>query len=132
MFIVRGNTIKDVSYAHISSVESQVKRNWLVVLIGIAIIIGTIYAQQIDNPPTWATFGAWGRMMFSHGIFGVMFYILLGAVLIVIGYRRKTDFIKFSVSGLTEIQELSGDKNSLDNLSKLINERRFSQNTENE
>ncbi|GAG96828.1 unnamed protein product, partial [marine sediment metagenome] len=32
MFIKKGNTVRDISYAHISSIESQVKRKWLIII----------------------------------------------------------------------------------------------------
>ncbi len=123
MFIKGGNTVRDISYTHISSIELQVKRKWLIIIIGIVLIAGTFYVRQFD-PPSWAI-GAPGRLMYGHGSFGGWFYYILGVVLIIIGFIRKTLSIKFSVAGIPEEQVLLGDKDTLDALFRLVNERRF-------
>lgn len=124
IFIKRSNTVRDISYAHISSLELQVKRKWLIIIIGIILIAGTFYLRQYD-PPSWAI-GAPGRLMYGYdGSFGGWFYYILGVVLIIIGFRRKTTSIKLSVAGLTEEPVLSGHKDKIDALFRLINEHRF-------
>ena len=125
IFIKKGNMVKDISLAHISSIKSQVERQWYLIILGIALIAGTIYMQQID-PPDWFLGIAPGRLMYGYdGSFGGWFYYILGVALIIIGYIRKTLSVKLSVAGLSEEQVFRGDKNILDDLFRLVNERRF-------
>lgn len=121
LFIKQGNTVRDISYAHISSIELQVKRNWSIIFIGILLIAYTFYVQQ-DNPPSWTFIGPPGRLMHSEIWW---FFIILGVFLITLGFLRKTPSIKLSVAGVSEKQVLSGDKDTIDALFRLINERRF-------
>lgn len=125
IFIKKGNTVRDISFAHISSIESQVKRKQLIIIIGIVLIIGTFYLRQF-NTPSWVLEGLGGsavRLMYGYG--GGWFYYILGVVLIIIGFIWKTLSVKVSVAGLYEEQVLLGDKNTLDALLRLVNERRL-------
>lgn len=127
LLIKSGNDTKDIRFSHISSLKLYAKRHWFIVIIGIVFIVGTLYARQIDNPPYWATIGPWGRLMYDQGSFGGWFYYIIGGILIILGLLWTSPSIKFNVAGISEEQVLSGKKDKIDKLFKLVNERRFNQ-----
>jgi hypothetical protein len=126
MYIKKGNTVKDISYAHISSVESQLQRKWSIITIGILLIVVTFLLRQVGSPD-WVRFGPLGRLMYGEG--GVWFYysigVFFGVFSIVVGYIWKTMSIKLSVSGVSEEQVIRAEKQTLDILLRLVNERRL-------
>jgi hypothetical protein len=127
MFIKGTYTVRDIAYSHISSLELQTKRKWLLIVICIVLIATTFYLRQQD-PVSWLSGISFGRLLYGYGSDGSLggwFYYVLGAVLIIVGYRWKTPSIKFRVAGLTGEQVLSGKKDTVDALFRLLNERRF-------
>jgi len=128
MFIRADNTVKDISYNHISSLEVYEKRNHWLIFVGIVLAVGAFILRQYA-PPDWAFRFPWGRLLYGYGdddSFGGWFYYVLGAILFIIGYRQLTSGIKFRVAGLPEEQVLSGQKDTINALFRVLNERRFS------
>lgn len=104
---------------------STTRRNWLLIIIGIVVIIGTFWSRQY-NPPNWAFNFPEGRLMYGYdGSGGGWAYYILGIVLIIIGYIMKTTCIKFNIAGQTRQQVLFGKKSTIETLFRLLNERRF-------
>lgn len=104
MFFKRGGTVRDISYAHISSIEFKSSFKWSVILVGILAGIAGYFLQQ-NNPLGWAL-------------------IFAGVVLIIGGFFWKSQRVKLTVVGMSEEWKLSGQKATLDSLFRLIRERR--------
>ena len=126
MFIKTGNTVRDISYAHISSLQLLEKRKWLVTVIGFLVIVATFCIRQFD-PPSWANISPFSRLMYGYGDGwgGGWAYYILGVILIISGYIWKSSSIKCSVAGISGELVLSGSKNRIDVLFQTLNERRF-------
>ena len=104
LFIKKGSTVRDISYAHISSIEFNSRPQWLVILVGIlAGVVG--YFLQQDSTLGWAL-------------------VFAGVVLVIAGFILKSQRVKLSVVGLSEGWTLSGDRDTLDSLFRLVRERR--------
>jgi len=104
IFFKKGSTVRDISYTHISSIEFKSNPNWLFVFVGIlAVIIG--YFLQQDNVLGWAL-------------------IFAGVVLMIGGLVWKSQQVELSVVGMSEPWKLSGHRDTLDSLFRLVRERR--------
>ena len=104
LFIKKGNTVLDISYDHISSIEFTSNINWIVILVGIlAGVVG--YFLQQNTMLGWAL-------------------IVAGVVLTIAGFIWKIQRVKLSVVGLSDAVELSGQKQTLDSLFRFVRERR--------
>ena len=128
LIIKHGNTVKDISFAHISSMESRVKRNWLIIIIGIVIILGAFYLRQLD-PPSWASAYPWSRLLYGaygdDSDWGGWVYYISGVIAIIVGSRLKIRSVKLSVAGLSEAQVFVGGEYTVDAFFRLVNERRL-------
>ena len=104
IFFKKGSTIRDIGYAHISSIELKSSPQWLAILVGIlAGIVG--YFLQQDSMLGWAL-------------------IFAGIVLIIYGFVRKSQKVVLSVVGMSEPWPLEGQRDTLDSLFRLVRERR--------
>lgn len=104
LFFKKGGTVRDISYAHISSIEFKSRPQWLIVLVGIlAGIVG--YFLQQDNSLGWAL-------------------IFAGVILIIGGFFWKSQQVELSVVGMAEPWKISGQRDTLDSLFRLVRERR--------
>jgi hypothetical protein len=104
IFIKKGNIVRDISYTHISSIEFKSNPQWSIVLVGIIIGIVGYFLQQ-DNALGWAL-------------------ILVGLVLLIGGFFFKSQHVELCVVGLSETCKLSGQRDTLDSLFRLVRERR--------
>ncbi len=105
MFLKKGSTVRDIDYNHISSIQFKSNPNWVVVLAGI--LAGAVgYFLQLNSALGWAL-------------------VFAGIVLIVGGvFIWKQQQIELSVVGLSQAFQLSGHRDTLDSLFKIIRERR--------
>ncbi len=129
IFVKNGNRVRDISYAHISSIELQAKPRWLVVSIGILWIVifwivwnyegihitaqghSTSFSRIWGTPP-----GSFIEYLWSS---------IPGVLLVTIGYLLKKWSIRVSVAGMHKEQVFSGDKDTLHAFVRLLNKRRF-------
>ncbi len=127
LFIIKGKNVKDISYAHISSMELKSTPSWSGVIAGIVVIVG-IFIMPTDASmlPDGLVGTGLGRIAVGVGLDGLgWFFILLGVILIVAGVMWKNHSITLSVAGMSKKQVLSGNKVNIDALFRLVNERRF-------
>lgn len=104
LFIKKGSTVRDISYAHISSIELKSRLNWIAILVGIlAGVVGYFLLQ--NNTLGWAL-------------------IFAGVVLVIGGFIWKSQQVALSVVGMSEPWKLSGQRDTLDSIFRLIRERR--------
>ena len=104
LFIKKGSTVRDISYAHISSIEFKSRPQWLAILVGILTgIVG--YFLQHDNTLGWAL-------------------IFAGVVLIVGGFIWKSQQVELTVVGMADPWLLPGQRDTLDSLFRFVRERR--------
>ena len=104
IFFIRGSTVRDIGYTHISSIELKSQPYWLFVLVGVLAVIAGFFVQQ-DNALGWAL-------------------VFAGVVLMIGGLVWKNQHVELSVVGMSEPWKLSGHKDTLDSLFRLIRERR--------
>jgi hypothetical protein len=107
LFIKHGNTIRDVDYQHISSIELKSERSPAAVIIGLLMMAGGVIAMY---------FGLWG--------WWVAALIGLGAILLAFGLI-KTESIEMTVVGLALPLKLMGHRSQLDSLFRLVREKRI-------
>ena len=107
LFIKHGNTIRDVDYQHISSIELKQERDPGGVIIGLILLAGGAIAVYFGLMYWW-----------------VWAVIGLGLILFILGLMR-TQSIEMTVVGLALPLKLSGHRSELDSLFKLVREKRI-------
>jgi hypothetical protein len=126
LFNRNNNNVRYIDYANISSIELSVNRQLLITIIGILLIDVTLCLQQFE-PPSWVVGSLPGKLMWGYSDGGSA-YIIVGAVLILIGFLWKTLSVKFKTAPPHNEFVLLGDKNTLDALARIVNERRIQAN----
>ncbi|MFC1990670.1 hypothetical protein ACFLU9_00765 [Chloroflexota bacterium] len=105
MFLKKGGTVRDIDYNHISSIKFTSNPNWVAVLAGILS-------------------GAVGYFLQQNSALGLAL-IFAGIVLLIAGvFVWKQQQVELSVVGLSPAFKLSGHRDTLSSLFKLIRERR--------
>ena len=104
LFVKKGSAVRDISYAHISSIEFKTRPQWLAILIGLLIGITGYFLQQ-NNTLGWAL-------------------ICAGVGLIIGGFVWKLQQVELSVVGMSKPWQLSGQRETLNSLFRLVRERR--------
>lgn len=113
LFHLKGDTIRDISYDHISSIEFRQERNWLAIILGILLLaLGCfcIWEGSIEWIPFLNDSNAW--IVLAIGFF----LTIMGII--------KSQFIVLSVVGLTNRYPLSGNKTTLDSLFRFVREKK--------
>lgn len=113
LFIKKGDTLRDISYEHISSIEFKQKRNWIAIALGA--LLATIGLQVI----------LCGSIEWIPFVNDSNAYILLavGFIFILLGFLRS-QYIELTVVGFPKPYPLSGHRTVLDSLFKFIRERK--------
>jgi len=104
LFIKRGNSIRDIDYNHVSSIELKQELNWLLVVLGVGIC-------AIGGLLLWLGLSFWWAPA------------VLGVPLLILGFTR-TQSIELVVVGFTYPLKLSGHRSQLDSLFRLVREKR--------
>lgn len=109
LFLKKRNTVRDIDYNHISSIEFKTQRIWVLVLGGIFLILVALIDMQL----------------FNLGLSDYSWILLvLGLVLSTAGFLIKKERVVLTVVGLSEGIPLRGQREELDSLFKLIREKR--------
>lgn len=104
IFFKKGNTVRDISYAHISSIAFKSRLNWIAILVGIlAGVVGYFLLQ--NNTLGWVL-------------------IFIGVILVIVGFIWKLQKVELTVVGMSEPWRLSGQRDTLDSLFRLMRDRR--------
>ena len=104
LFLKKSNTVKDIDYSHISSIQFKSYPDWFVVLAGILSVAVGHFMQQ-NSVLGWAL-------------------IFAGVVLVIAGsFFYKQQQVELSVEGLSSVFAISGHKGTLNLLFKHIRER---------
>ena len=104
IFFKKGNTVRDISYVHISSIAFKSSPQWSVIIVGILSGVVGYFLQQASTLG-WAL-------------------IFVGVVIIIGGYFLKSQQVELNVVGMSKTWKLSGQGETLDSLFRLIRERR--------
>jgi hypothetical protein len=112
---------KDIVYSQVSSVETFVKRNSTLIILGILLVVLELIALQI-TPPSWSDRTPFTRILF--GEFGWICFIV-GAILLLFGYFDKVPALKLHVTGLPDQPIFTGRQKDLNTLSQIITQRRL-------
>ena len=105
LFIKQGNSIRDIDYAHVSSIELKQERSLPGLVLGL--IFSAIGATVI-----------WFELTFGWAL------VACGIILFLLGLTT-TQSISIGVVGLTYPLKLSGHRSELDSLFKLVREKRI-------
>ena len=104
LFIKKGNTVRDLDYSHISSIEFKRKRSWGPVVGGFFLFVLGLISLQFLAALGWI--------------------LLLFGVILVIAGLVPSEEVEMAVVGLSMPVKLSGERTKLDSLFKLIREKR--------
>lgn len=113
LFIKQGDTLRDVSYEHIASIEFKQKRNWIAVALGA--LLATIGLQVI-------LCGSIELIPFVNNS-NAFILLAVGFILLLLGFLRS-QYIELTVVGLNKPIPLSGHKSVLDSLFRFVREKR--------
>ncbi len=106
---LRGRTIRDYDYAHISSIAYTPKRYWRLIVFGLIIMIAGIYfGSNIDDVIIWASVGA-------------------GFLFIILGVFKKTERVEVNVVGVPEPVRYKGERVVLDSLLHIVRQKRLTE-----
>ena len=114
LFVKRGNTIRDISYDHISSIMMKETRNWLYILLGYLLVLIGVVSLWIHPDIIMNIIPEWSMLLL----------LFIGLIIIVIGFVPRQQ-IELTVVGMTEPYKLSGKKVNLELLYKYIREKRI-------
>ena len=106
LFIRRGNSIRDIDYGHIASIELRQEHS-------AEGVIGGLLLVGIGAAITW-----WLEFAFGWAL------VALGAIVFVLGLVGA-QYMELGVAGLTYPYKLSGHRSELDSLFKLVREKRI-------
>lgn len=108
---VKGQTIRDFDYAHISSIGYSLKRyRWLII---VGVLIGAAGMALGDF------LGDGARIAGA----------IVGVILIIIGVVAKSENIEVTVLGLSQSPKYKGSKRDLDSLLRIIRQKRLADTT---
>jgi len=119
LFIKNDNNVRYIDYSDISGIHLFVQRKLLIICAGIAIIVGTLFLQRLDG---WIFGIPVGRMIWGYG--NGEWYLIIGMLLMLLGFMWKTLSIKFKVDNLSDELVLSGDWSTVKSLARFVKERR--------
>ena len=106
LIVVKGRSIRDFDYAHISSVAYDSKRyRWLIILGIVIAIIG---------------------MSIGEGV-AIAAGAIIGFILILIGIMAKSEHVELSIVGVPQPEKFEGERDDLDSLLQLVRQRRYEQ-----
>ncbi len=117
LYIKSSSKIKSVDYTSISGMALLTKRKYLIIGLGIALISITLWLQQL-SPSGWAADSVAGKLMWDGG----SAYIVVGSIMILVGFLWKTLCIKLEIGSTEDKLILAGNKNDINNLAQLVNE----------
>jgi len=114
LFIKKGSTVRDIDYQHISSIEIKHERKWILLVLGIILFIFgcVVLGDTSDSIITFIDdYIAW-------------ILLPLGLILIVAGWIKK-QFVSLTVVGFTEPERLESSLSNLEDIFKLLREKRL-------
>jgi hypothetical protein len=107
LFIARGDSIKDIDYSHIASIELKEEGSLPAVAIGALFWIAglVVLFRGFHEWWTWALIG-------------------LGVVVFILGLVIRRQCIKLAIAGVAYAERLSGYRSELDALFRIVREKR--------
>ena len=106
LFIIRGNSIQDIDYKHVSSIELKQERSVGAVVVGSISLAAGVIVRCLELGYWWAwVLVGLGLMMFILGLI-------------------RTQFIEIVVVGLPRAYRLSGYRSGLDALFRIVREKK--------
>lgn len=106
LFIVRENSVKDIDYSHIASIELKEEVSLPAVAVGSMFLVAgfVVLSLRFTEWWTWALIG-------------------LGIALLALGLIR-TQFMQLIVVGAAQPEKLSGHRSGLDALFRIVREKK--------
>lgn len=105
LFITQSNSIKDIDYSHISSIELKHEGSLPAVVVGLMCLAGSVTLLSLGLTFWWAwVLGACGILS-----------LILGLI--------KKQFVSMIVVGRTSPEKLSGYRSELDSLFRIVREK---------
>jgi len=107
LFIIRGDSIKDVDYRHIASVELKQEASVPLVVIGVVCLVAGVVVLSLR---------------FNESL--AVALIVLGLVVSILGAVIRRQSIKLVIAGVADAETLSGYRSELDALLRIVREKR--------
>ena len=105
------DTLRDIDYQHISSIQFRNRPNWIFIIAGILAGLAGYFVFQ--NQELESAFIFYGPLIFA------------GVILMVVGaFIWKQQHVELNVVGVPGSIKFSGHRDALDSLFKLIRERK--------
>jgi hypothetical protein len=106
---VKGRTVRDYDYAHISSIAYSSKRYWITLIAGIICIAISIYFKPtINDTLFWIGIG-------------------IGSLMIAVGLFVKPEWVEVIVVGLPKPVIYQGSRDQLDSLIQIVRGKQLSE-----
>lgn len=105
LLIIRGNSIQDIDYKHVSSIELKQESSVAAVVVGLMSLAAGVILRCLDLGSWWA----W-------------VLVGLGLMLFIVGLIR-TQFVELFVTGLPHAYRLSGHRSGLDAVFKIVRQK---------
>jgi hypothetical protein len=106
LFIIRGNSIRDIDYNHIASIELKEEGSLPAVVVGLVFLVAGFVVMFLGLREWWT----WALMGLGLTVF------ILGLI--------RTQFVKVVVAGVADAEVLSGYRSGLDALFRIVREKR--------
>jgi len=105
-----GRYVADFDYNHISSLVFNIKRYYWLVVVGIMVLVASLYffsppTRLNDNPIIWAGIAA-------------------GIASIALGILKRKEYMRIFVIGVSDRVEFSGKRSNLDDLFRTIRQKK--------
>jgi len=113
LFIIRENSIKDIDYNHIASIELKDEMSWPAIVVGLVFLVAGFVVMFLG-------FGQWRMLTLEWWTWALM---AVGLVVLILGLVR-TQFVKVVVAGVADVEILSGYRSGLDALFRIVREKR--------
>jgi hypothetical protein len=109
LFIIRGNSIKDIDYGHVASIELKEEGSLPAVVMGLVCLVAGIVVRFVGFTQWWV----WALVGLGLAVF--------------ISGLLKTQFVKLVVVGVPGGETLSGYRSGLDALFRIVREKKSMQ-----
>lgn len=106
LLTLKGRTIKDYDYTHISSIEYSSKRHWGLLVFGIILVFGGVLIASASGVPIALALSA------------------IGFIFIFLAAFMKSEWVEIRVVGVPNPVKYKGSRHELDSLLQIIRQKR--------
>lgn len=104
---LKGRSVRDYDYAHISSIQYTSKRYRSLIVLGTIFLIAGVSAAVAVAPALLALAG-------------------IGLIFIIAGIFKKSEWVELYIVGVSDSRRYKGSKDALDSLLRIVRQKRLS------